>query len=181
MPKRKQSDAPTESSLPCSVEGCSAPGAYKAPKSKDALHEYAWYCLDHIRERNKQWNYFADMDSAEIESFIKDAVTGHRPTWKRESHFGRYYENLQDSVYEFLHGHAQRTRPAPAIDNKIRKALAAMDMEYPYNFESLKTQYRVLVKKYHPDANKGDKKNEERFKQVTSAYKILTEHLNNHH
>jgi hypothetical protein len=178
MPKRKQRETPTESSTPCAVEGCVAPGAYKAPKSRDALHEYVWYCLDHVREYNSQWDYFADMDTGEIDSFRKDAVTGHRPTWKREQNFGRYYEKLQDSVYEFLHGHRVRRDQAPGVDNKIRRALAAMDMEYPYTIESLKVQYRLLVKKLHPDANKGDRQTEERFKQVTAAYRVLVEHIN---
>ena len=37
----------------------------------------------------------------------------------------------------------------------------------------MKKAYRKLAKKYHPDANPGDKKAEERFKEISEAYNIL--------
>jgi molecular chaperone DnaJ len=40
--------------------------------------------------------------------------------------------------------------------------------------EELKKTYRKLAKKYHPDANPGDKKAEERFKEISEAYDILS-------
>ena len=39
----------------------------------------------------------------------------------------------------------------------------------------LKKAYRVLAKKYHPDANPGDKEAEERFKECSEAYAILSD------
>ena len=39
--------------------------------------------------------------------------------------------------------------------------------------ETLKKQYKKLVKKYHPDVNHDDKNAEEKFKQLTIAYKAL--------
>ena len=37
----------------------------------------------------------------------------------------------------------------------------------------IKKAYRKLAKKLHPDMNPGDKKAEERFKEVSSAFEIL--------
>ena len=162
----------------CHVEGCTEPGAYKAPKSRDELHDYTWFCLDHIREHNQQWDYFKGLDSNEIESFIKDAMTGHRPTWNREGRIRDHYHKLQDALYEFLSA-SKRPAPdaSPPLTAKLRKALAALDLTHPYTAQELKVQYRVMVKKYHPDLNKGDKNSEETFKQITTAYHYLTEHL----
>ena len=39
--------------------------------------------------------------------------------------------------------------------------------------ETLKKQYKKLVKKYHPDVNRDDQNAEEKFKQLTIAYKAL--------
>jgi len=39
--------------------------------------------------------------------------------------------------------------------------------------EEIKKSYRRLAKQYHPDVNKGDKKAEEKFKEISQAYDIL--------
>lgn len=40
--------------------------------------------------------------------------------------------------------------------------------------KDIKLAYRKLAKKYHPDKNVGDKEAEERFKQITEAYNVLS-------
>jgi molecular chaperone DnaJ len=39
----------------------------------------------------------------------------------------------------------------------------------------VKKAYRELARKYHPDANRGDAKAEERFKEITEAYNVLSD------
>lgn len=39
--------------------------------------------------------------------------------------------------------------------------------------QEIKTAYRKLALQYHPDRNKGDKKAEDKFKEVTKAYEVL--------
>jgi len=39
----------------------------------------------------------------------------------------------------------------------------------------IKTAYRKLARKYHPDANKGDSSAEERFKEISEAYSVLSD------
>jgi molecular chaperone DnaJ len=41
--------------------------------------------------------------------------------------------------------------------------------------EEIKKAYRKLARKYHPDANKGDLKAEERFKEISEAYNVLSD------
>lgn len=41
--------------------------------------------------------------------------------------------------------------------------------------KEIKSAYRKLAKKYHPDANPGDKKSEERFKEINEAYEVLSD------
>ena len=39
----------------------------------------------------------------------------------------------------------------------------------------IKKSYRELARKYHPDANKGSTEAEERFKEITEAYNVLSD------
>ena len=41
--------------------------------------------------------------------------------------------------------------------------------------ETIKKAYRKLAKQYHPDANRGDKKAAEQFKEVGEAYSVLSD------
>jgi molecular chaperone DnaJ len=41
--------------------------------------------------------------------------------------------------------------------------------------DEVKKAYRKLARKYHPDANEGDAKAEERFKEISEAYNVLSD------
>jgi molecular chaperone DnaJ len=41
--------------------------------------------------------------------------------------------------------------------------------------EEIKKAYRKLARKYHPDANQGDKQAEERFKEISQAHDVLSD------
>lgn len=174
--KKTKKSHETVTDKACHVPGCKEPGAYKAPASRDAVHQYHWYCLDHVREYNKQWDFFAGLDANEIEAFRKDAVTGHRPTWTRENPALKI-DQLNDALHRFMHGAQAKAKPAPGLPAKLRNALALLELDYPYTEKTLKIHYRQMVKRYHPDMNKGDKESEEQFKKITVAYKALVAHL----
>ena len=40
---------------------------------------------------------------------------------------------------------------------------------------TIKSAYRKLAKKYHPDVNPGDKEAEKKFKEATEAYGVLSD------
>jgi DnaJ-domain-containing protein 1 len=171
---RKKIQPMPSSGFPCAVEGCPFPGDYKAPKSRYDTGEYQYLCLDHIREFNKAWDYFDGWDQKEIEDFMDDAMRGHRPTWKIGSQPVFTDDTLRDSFFKML-GEKPPGKPKPSIPRKEREAFATMDLEPGAHLILIKAQYKKLVKKHHPDVNKGDKQSEETFKRITAAYTLLVD------
>src|SRR5438067_61978 len=74
---------------PCQWPGCNAAATHRAPKGRTRENEYWRLCLNHVREYNHSYNFFAGMSDDAIARFQKDALTGHRPTWKMGMNGGR--------------------------------------------------------------------------------------------
>lgn len=176
MAKRKNSESFQNSGHSCAWSGCNDPGNFRAPRSKQSLREFQWFCAEHIREFNKQWNYFEGMTESEIYEFQKEATTGHRPTWRIDQQ-ARMLDQKMEEAFARMFGQSRGTRTSTKpIGAREKDALAQLDLEHPCDKKTIKTQYRDLVKKYHPDVNRGNKRAEETFKRITQAYHHLLEH-----
>lgn len=178
MPPRapKKPSPPQTPATRCSIPGCTEPGEFKAPRSRQQLHDYRFLCLAHVREHNQQWNFFEGWSAEEIERFRHEGlISGNRPTWKTGARVNLHSKRLQEELDRFLHGTAAEYRSAyqRPLTIKERKAWNSLDLDAPLSLPELKKHYKMLVKRYHPDATKGDKLSEERFKQITVAYKYL--------
>ena len=55
----------------------------------------------------------------------------------------------------------------------MKDPYSALGVSKTASAEEIKKAYRKLAKKLHPDMNPGDKKAEERFKEVSAAFEIL--------
>ncbi len=161
----------------CAHSGCPAEGTHRAPQDREDLRSYVWFCLDHVREYNKAWDFFSGMSRSQIEAFRVDAITGHRPTWPiglraaQLSAFAR--KGLRDAFGVLGGGSAEAGAAAPALTREHRDALAVLDLGAAADAEEMKARYKQLVKRFHPDANGGDKTAEERFKTINQAYTFL--------
>ncbi|MGN6515320.1 MAG: J domain-containing protein [Rhizomicrobium sp.] len=179
---RIKPDAPVRaaSARKCDRAGCSAEGAHKVPQSKDRLNEHLWLCLEHAREHNEHWDYFAGMSESEIERFRIESVTGHRPTWPLGKRAARMRDghNGIDRLDPFglFSDVAERPAPRPP-ERKLTRlqivALETLNLEQSATLQEIKARYKELVKRFHPDANGGDRGAEERLKQVIKAYGVL--------
>ena len=170
----------TERLRPCARAGCEEEGGYRVPKSREALGEYVWLCLAHAREHNESWDYFKGMDEKQIESFRNDAVTGHRPTWplgKRAARMHNPYGSFHfDDAFGGVGKEEKPAKPRPPERQVTRvqlQAFEALGLEPSATLNEIKARYKELVKRFHPDANGGDRGAEERLKQVIKAYGVL--------
>jgi hypothetical protein len=177
MTKRKKAEWVEPSGQRCAWAGCDQPGDFRAPRSKTNLREYQWFCEDHIREFNKQWNYFEGMTQDEIYDFQKDATHGHRPTWRMDQ-LGKQAERKMEEALHRMFGDGTTDFKAAAkpISARVKDALAVLDLAHPSDKPAIKAQYRELVKKYHPDVNKGNARAEDTFKKITASYHYLMAH-----
>jgi len=169
----------------CEWPGCDGAGAFKAPRSRDALNDYRWFCLDHVREYNRNWNYYRGMDEEEVEADIRRDTVWHRPTWKLgagdAAKFARARINDPLGIGDAAHDADARVRgdtganlpDARKIAPRTARALAVFGLETPVAIDDVKARYKELVKRHHPDANGGTKAAEEEFKKVTEAYEAL--------
>ena len=54
----------------CDWNNCNEIGEYKAPVEKDNSKKYRMLCLEHVKEFNKNWNYFSKKDLNKILKFM---------------------------------------------------------------------------------------------------------------
>lgn len=177
----------------CEWPNCEAPATHRAPKGRLREREYWRFCLEHVREYNHAYNFFAGMSTEDIARYQKEAVIGHRPTWKMGMNGGRptsrsgssrLHSSLSDAddplgVFRELGGAggARRSEQRPpesrTVRNAERKALDALGLEADASAQEVKTRFKVLVKRHHPDANGGDRSSEDRLREIIQAYNYL--------
>ena len=164
----------------CDIPGCALEGEYRAPKSRTNLREYHWFCLDHVRAYNASWDYYKGMSASQIEAHMRSDTGWQRPTWPLGRLGGGGVEDeLIHGGLDMLHGAAGRRRgpPAPPVPAELRQPLDALGLEWPVSLDDLKSRYKALAKRHHPDANGGDRGAEERLKTINLAYAAVRTHL----
>lgn len=166
----------------CDFPGCACEGEHRAPKARDRLNEYYWFCLDHVREYNRAWDYYAGMSADQIEDEVRRDTTWQRPTWPM-GYWNTQEKFLRDRVvrgFGFEFGRdgkpgesEEQTQRRQAARTPEEEALIVLDLAPPVEFAQIKARYRELAKLHHPDRNGGDKEAEERLKHINQAYNTL--------
>ncbi len=128
------------------------------------------------------------MTDEAVADYQKDAAIGHRPTWKlganskapRAAERGRKRPAAESVDVEDVLGlfgeqvRARREAEAQArITEAGRKALEQLGLEPGADKAAIKARYHQLVKRFHPDANGGDRSRETRLTEIVNAYNHL--------
>jgi len=178
---------------PCEWHGCNQLGGYRAPKGRDREGQYYNLCLDHVREYNQSYNYFAGMKDDDVVAYQRSASLGHRPTWtmgvnadsagataaNAHVHPNAEWARAFADPFGMFGAARARAHEQPAeperrpLKNLERKSFAMLDLEGYENGTEIKARYKMLVKQLHPDANGGDRSSEDRLRQIIQAYHYL--------
>jgi DnaJ domain len=174
MRKKNKSSETILTHAECEIEGCELAGEYRAPKRRGGgVKDYHYFCLKHVQEFNKTYDFFAGMAEEEIVNFRHEAITGHRPTWRSGEQIDLRMIELEHSFARFWNPNISNHNPT--LPKKINEALELFMLSHPADKKTIKAQYKKLVKQYHPDVNKQDGA-DEIFKQITSGYNLLIEY-----
>ena len=161
----------------CDWNNCFEEGSYKAPIEKDNSKKYRMLCLNHVKEFNKNWNYFEGMDDKQIYEFIKSDMTWHKSTQSfssSDNFFKVLWNNaLNENLNKYkINGQFDHINQFKFNHNDV-KAFGILGLSIGIKWENIKEKFKKLVKKYHPDMNAGNKKYEDKLKVITLAYTQL--------
>lgn len=181
----------------CQWKGCKESGPHKAPRGRGQEGAYFYFCIEHVRQFNASYNYFNGMSDAEVEAFQKSALTGHRPTWRLGADGGSAGVAEAASARSEARGYARFSGTAPRDPHRVlddsdaqshtpdaptarrtlrpleRKALETLHLQETAQRQEIKTQFKLLVKRHHPDANGGDRGAEDKLREIIQAYNYL--------
>lgn len=161
----------------CDFHGCDKAGVCRAPKSRD-LDEYFHFCREHAAEYNKNWNYYANMTTEQIDADWERSVFGYAPKDKKTAaaETEAYLKFLDDFVKGRMAG-GRQPKATPAAP--IAAAFKTLTLAPTASWRDVQTAFRTLAKKYHPDTakNLNNAAAAEKFTAISSAYSVLEKHF----
>ncbi|MCC7251147.1 DnaJ domain-containing protein [Hyphomicrobium sp.] len=191
-PKREADKGAEEKHPRCQWKGCDRPAPHRAPKGRGRDGEYFAFCVDHVREYNAAYNYFDGMSDAEVSDFQKDAMTGHRPTWKVGVNSWAHGTSARQSgaggagtggfrahdPHGLFAERARQAREEPIVSRRVlkpieKKSLEALHLPETASKPEIKARFKELVKRHHPDSNGGDTRSADTLREIIQAYNYL--------
>ncbi len=169
---------------------CDEAGEFRAPGTTesgfDGPGEWQWFCLDHVRQFNAGFDWFAGMSADEIHAaqapgagwrtespvFRATAGVGKMPRWAD-------FDDPLEAIAARANGikHRARRETEVAMSGRFSReeagALETLGLGSDVDRTKLRRRYSELVRRYHPDRNGGDRGHEYRLGRVVEAYQLL--------
>ena len=171
----------------CDKLDCNDEGKFKAPKSRINLNEYFYFCLTHVKEYNKSWDFYKGLSVNQIESSMREDIIWNRPSWPLKGNPYKVIEQINNFFSEDLENMSYDNKDKffknKLIDENLTeeedRALSILGLKLPLTLEKIKKNYKKLVKIFHPDVNDNNKNAENKFKDINNSYKILLNKFKN--
>ena len=165
----------------CDSDNCNQKGEFRAPKSRILLNHYFYFCLDHIKEYNKSWDFYKGMSVDQIENSMRNDTVWDRPSWPLKGNYKNVFNEFNEFFEEFVKTESDKNNENyfknKLLDESLTLeesvALKELKLEMPISLEKIKKNYKKLVKIFHPDVNGNNKIAEEKFKKINESYKLL--------
>ncbi|MCC7016090.1 MAG: J domain-containing protein [Rhodospirillales bacterium] len=165
---------------PCSWPGCADEGKFRAPKSRQNLQSYHWFCLDHVKAYNTSWNYYAGMSEAEVEADLRHDTVWQRPSWRWGTGGIPNEDMLRAAIAMYAFGpDGVDANPSPpyrrraGAETETDKAMAVLGLKPPLTRSAVKARYKELAKRHHPDVAHTDQTSADKIRDINHAYKVL--------
>ena len=150
----KETDATTVRT--CDYRGCNDKADFPAKKSPTS-NERWYFCQRHAAEYNRNWNFFDGMSAEEAKRYAHE-----------ESRTAEGFARA--ATYDW--GGAE---DSDGFTKNERIAFEVLELEPGASQEEIKTSFRRLAKKWHPDRSGDDPTAIEKFQQIQAAYDLLRE------
>tara|TARA_B110000196_G_scaffold293617_1_gene282056 strand:- start:220 stop:810 length:591 start_codon:yes stop_codon:yes gene_type:complete len=166
----------------CDHSKCGDTGKFRAPKSRSTLNEYYFFCIKHVTEYNKSWDFYKGLSVDQIELSMRKDTVWDRPSWPLKGNPSIVMDQLNDFITNDYSLFEKDKEIRDFLKNKTidenltsseQKSLKVLELKIPITVDTIKKKYKKLVKIFHPDVNANNKEAEIKFKEITEAYKIL--------
>lgn len=168
----------------CQWDCCEKIGAHRAPVGRDGEGLYLLFCLEHVKEYNKGYNFTVDLSHADVARYQREATTGARPTWgtavDQATEIPMPSTTRSGSAKALNARKTAAQRQAQKADLQRRKltvlearAFETLGLSPDATPAEIKRRYKERLKMLHPDTNQGDRLSEDELRASIEAHKIL--------
>jgi hypothetical protein len=166
----------------CAVPGCTERGEFKYPLEPgnfDGPGSWRFLCLDHVREHNSKYNYFEGMSADEISEAQSPLGGWERPSRRFATNgadpppaWSDFSDPLDAIAARFRGAHRRGEQPS-RFSRTERRALSVLGLGEEAGLHEVRQRYSLLVRRYHPDRNGGDRRHEGKLREVITAWQTL--------
>lgn len=168
----------------CQWDGCEKNGVHRAPVGRDGEGLYLLFCVEHVKDYNKGYNFNADLSDPVVARYQREASSGARKTGgtgiKRDAEAPLPSTARSGSAKAINARKTATQRLAQAVELKTRKlkvleakAFETLGLSPDATPEEIKSRYKERLKMHHPDSNQGNRSAEDELRASIEAHKIL--------